>query len=137
MTSAGGVVPQALTRSRHGAVVFIDISGMRRVNERHGVRVGDRLMRAIERSLRARLPFAVTARLAGDQFIVVAPGTLPGGQVERLVLRAVERSWVAGRRLRPIRTTARSGSAEWHDAPSRRAVVSSARSDFVTRSGRD
>jgi diguanylate cyclase (GGDEF)-like protein len=66
----------ALERSRrfgrHGALVFLDVDGLKRVNDEHGHDAGDELLREIsERIRRLTRGIDVAARLGGDEFVVL------------------------------------------------------------------
>lgn len=54
------------------AVVFIDLDGFQTVNETHGYKVGDQMLRVVARNMRATLREGDTlARLGGDEFAAV------------------------------------------------------------------
>ncbi len=58
------------------SVLMIDIDHFSRVNESHGRAVGDRVMKAITRQLRAELRATDNVgRIGGDAFLVVQPNT--------------------------------------------------------------
>jgi GGDEF domain-containing protein len=126
LTMAAGIIPAAVGSSSRGTVVVLDLVSMHGINERHGVTAGDRLLEAIAVSLRSVREQAVVARLAGDQFIVVVPGDTRSAAVEEAVLVAVRRTRVRGGWWRAVRTTARTGRAEWHDEVGRHTVVAAA-----------
>jgi diguanylate cyclase (GGDEF)-like protein len=59
-----------------GAVMIIDIDGLKAVNDRLGHHVGDNLIRQIARILRERVRVTdIVARLSGDEFAVLMPQT--------------------------------------------------------------
>ncbi len=60
------------TRS-HGCVLFLDVDGLKIVNDRYGHVVGDRLLTSVGQRLRSLLRRNDTvARLGGDEFVVLA-----------------------------------------------------------------
>jgi diguanylate cyclase (GGDEF)-like protein len=57
------------------AVLFIDIDGLKAINDRHGHDAGDQLLVAVSRRLQAVVRARDTVgHLSGDEFIVVCPG---------------------------------------------------------------
>jgi diguanylate cyclase (GGDEF)-like protein len=61
-------------------VVFIDLDGMKRINDSHGHRIGDSVLGAVGRQLHSALdPGEIAARLGGDEFAVLTrlPRNLP------------------------------------------------------------
>jgi diguanylate cyclase (GGDEF)-like protein/PAS domain S-box-containing protein len=63
----------ALRDARHAALVFIDLNGMKRINDELGHDVGDDALVDAAHVLRAALREAdVVARLGGDEFVVFA-----------------------------------------------------------------
>lgn len=111
---AAAVFGPVFAKNETGTVVILDISGMGSVNDWHGVPIGDRLLIAVENSLRAVLGTSgAVARLAGDQFLVVVPETAPVEDLPRLVCEAVVRARVRGRRGRWVQVEARIGTAGW------------------------
>jgi diguanylate cyclase (GGDEF)-like protein len=59
-----------------GAVVLIDIDGLRLINHQCGNRVGDSVLVLVARAIAATVPEnGVAARFDGDQFVVLLPGT--------------------------------------------------------------
>lgn len=80
------------------ALVLFDIDRFKSVNDALGHDVGDELLQEVGRTLRDRLPAgAVLARLAGDEFAALLPGT-----GERRAMRVAERALDAVRTLRQI-----------------------------------
>ena len=55
------------------AVVYVDVDGLKSVNDAHGHAAGDALIRSVADVLRARLPAAqdTIARVGGDEFAVL------------------------------------------------------------------
>jgi diguanylate cyclase (GGDEF)-like protein len=80
-----------LSRRRSGkvvAVLFIDLDGFKKVNDRLGHQVGDDLLIAVgERITAALRPADTLARLSGDEFIVVCPELNQDDEVEGIAAR--------------------------------------------------
>ena len=86
-------IDQALRRSRrqarHLAVVYVDLDGFKRVNDRGGHSLGDRVLYAIAHRLRHSVRSAdMVARIGGDEFAVLCEG-----------LEAAEQADVVARRI--------------------------------------
>jgi diguanylate cyclase (GGDEF)-like protein len=63
-----------------GAVMVIDIDGLKGVNDSHGHHTGDGLIRRVANVLRERVRGTdLVARLSGDEFAVLVPQTDAGG----------------------------------------------------------
>ncbi|WP_159744328.1 GGDEF domain-containing protein [Luteimonas cellulosilyticus] len=66
------------------AVVFIDIDHFKRINDRHGHEVGDRVLRHVARMLRGAFrDIDYVARVGGEEFLVILPGAGPGDAAQR------------------------------------------------------
>ena len=69
-------VEEALTRLQRResilAVLFIDLDGFKRINDRYGHDTGDDVLRAVAQRLSAAVrPSDMLARLGGDEFVVL------------------------------------------------------------------
>ncbi|MEJ5256404.1 MAG: bifunctional diguanylate cyclase/phosphodiesterase [Acidimicrobiales bacterium] len=113
----------AVARRQHRrvAVLFIDLQGVRKVNERYGHEVGDELLAAIaDRLRRLAGPEDVVVRYAGDEFVLLCPDITNAASAERIasrVIQAVEAPFeVEGDQLR---ISACVGVAVTEDRPSR------------------
>lgn len=56
-------------------VVMLDINGLKQVNDQLGHDAGDQLLRSVAQSLDHLDPDVVAGRLAGDEFVLLAPTT--------------------------------------------------------------
>jgi len=66
-----------------GAVMIIDIDGLKQVNDKLGHQVGDSLIRRISGALRERVRNTdIVARLSGDEFAVLMPQTDTAGALQ-------------------------------------------------------
>jgi diguanylate cyclase (GGDEF)-like protein len=66
-----------------GAVMVIDIDGLKEVNDRGGHQTGDRLIRRVADILRERVRATdIVARLSGDEFAVLMPQTDTAGALQ-------------------------------------------------------
>ncbi len=76
----GGVACTELERARRSGrpltLAYLDIDDFKAINDRHGHKAGDALLRAVAEGLRAQLRKTDTlARLGGDEFAVLLPET--------------------------------------------------------------
>jgi diguanylate cyclase (GGDEF)-like protein len=127
LRKAATVIAPVLAEAQTGLVVLLDIAGMGDVNTRYGVPIGDRLLRAVEDSLRAELNgTAQVARLAGDQFLVVAPDPVSVELMVASILHTLAWTRVRGRWWQSVRVSAHVGTAIWRDEASRRTAISAA-----------
>jgi diguanylate cyclase (GGDEF)-like protein len=66
-----------------GAVMVIDIDGLKEVNDKLGHQAGDRLIRRVSEVLRERVRATdLVARLSGDEFAVLVPQTDTAGALQ-------------------------------------------------------
>jgi diguanylate cyclase (GGDEF)-like protein len=66
-----------------GAVMIIDIDGLKAVNDSHGHHAGDNLIRLIAAIMRERVRATdIVARLSGDEFAVLMPQTDTAGALQ-------------------------------------------------------
>ncbi|MGF1662939.1 MAG: putative bifunctional diguanylate cyclase/phosphodiesterase [Kineosporiaceae bacterium] len=81
--AAQAAVERAVAGGPPVALLVVDLDRFQEVNDGHGHRTGDRVMRVVAQRLRrATRPEDVVARLGGDEFGVLVPGV---GDVEALV----------------------------------------------------
>ncbi len=98
-------ITQAKRSRRKLAVMFLDLNRFKRVNDRLGHSVGDRLLRAVAQRVRACLRQGDTlSRFGGDEFTLLVPSVRSRGAVERIagkILDCFDAPFVIdGRRLR-------------------------------------
>jgi len=104
----------ALERSRRGgrrvAVIFLDLDGLKAVNDARGHAAGDGLLREAARRVGSAVRGSDTlGRMGGDEFVVVADDLADRKEAE-LVMRRLEWALAGGRRARrsgrgPIRAS--------------------------------
>ena len=69
-------------------VVMVDVNELKPVNDTYGHAVGDELLRLVAQRLDSTVPTTgVVARLAGDEFVMVAP--VEGGDTESRIRRII------------------------------------------------
>ncbi|QFT45483.1 Response regulator PleD [Roseivivax sp. THAF40] len=72
------MVTMAARTGSRCSVMIADLDHFKRVNDRHGHLVGDTVLRAVAKRLKARLGGAdVIARLGGEEFLILLPDTDP------------------------------------------------------------
>lgn len=100
-TSILAHIDEALSRASGGglttAVMFFDLNGFKRVNDRYGHTVGDELLRNISQAfIRGLRDGDVVGRQGGDEFIVICKeieGVTAALQIARRLLDAVTGRW--------------------------------------------
>lgn len=85
---------------RQLALYMLDLDGFKEINDRHGHEVGDQLLVAVGRRLRAKLREAdLVARVGGDEFVVMVaglPGDAPAQAIGRQLLAACDAPFQIG-----------------------------------------
>lgn len=116
-----------LAAAEKGIMVILDIAGMGKVNARHGIATGDRLLRNVEASLRTALDgTGQVARLAGDQYLVIIPGEASADRAVDCIHGAMKLAKVRGRWGLPVRVRANMGAAIWQPGVPPRAALHAA-----------
>jgi diguanylate cyclase (GGDEF)-like protein len=116
-----------LHRRKQAAVLFfVDVNGLKEINDRHGHGTGDEAIREVANCLRATFRTTdLLARLSGDEFVVLAmmPRDQIGEVAEKLTARLEYFNSTAGR---PYRLAVSVGGAEYRDGESLDAVLARA-----------
>ncbi|WP_208028893.1 putative bifunctional diguanylate cyclase/phosphodiesterase [Rhabdothermincola sediminis] len=113
----------ALARRQHRrvGVLFVDLEGVKKINEMYGHEVGDELLTSIaDRFRRIAGPEDVVVRYAGDEFVFLCPDLTNASSAERLatkIIQAVEAPFALDGDQ--IRIAACVGVAITEDRPSR------------------
>jgi len=86
---------RARRRGKDVCVLFLDIDGLKGINDTHGHRVGSEAIRRVGRAVAETTGSGVSAhRFGGDEFVVIAPGDGATGRAlaERLRAAAADRT---------------------------------------------
>lgn len=104
----GQMVEQARRQGDAVHCIFVDIDGLKRVNDDHGHAVGDEVIVAVAEALRgATRATDVVARWGGDEFCVVGPGAgMPPLELERRVRDGVVLTDDVPAEVWPVRVSA-------------------------------
>jgi diguanylate cyclase (GGDEF)-like protein len=87
----------ARTHARHCALLFVDLDGLKRINERHGHDGGDLALVAVAEALRLVSRDAdVVGRLGGDEFLLFAVDCRSTASLQRRIHEQVEACNQAG-----------------------------------------
>lgn len=79
---------------RPAAVAICDVDRFKAVNDMFGHAIGDRVLRAVGKTIAEECEGCVTARYGGEEFVILVPGDDPVGVIE------AARRRVAGKRFR-------------------------------------
>jgi diguanylate cyclase (GGDEF)-like protein len=112
-------VSDEIARSRrHGhllCVCFLDIDDFKRINDRYGHLVGDRVLREIGRALQATVRgYDLIGRIGGDEFLAVMPETDEAGATAaaRRLVERIEAIHSIGEGA-DVEVSAKFGIARW------------------------
>jgi len=76
---------RARRAQQHLVLAFIDVDGLKAINDSRGHTAGDRVLQEVVATLRAKLrPYDLIVRFGGDEFLCAIPGVSMGESVERL-----------------------------------------------------
>jgi len=84
---------------RAGSLLFVDLDGFKAVNDTFGHAAGDELLRDAAQAVESRVRYTDTvARIGGDEFAVLLPGTTAAqaDQVAAKIATAVDAVWPSG-----------------------------------------
>jgi len=83
-----GLTDQPADSLGHPCVLYIDLDRFKHLNDTHGHRVGDELLKEVAKRLRASVRAADTVvRIGGDEFLVLCSDVVSAQAAERLAMR--------------------------------------------------
>lgn len=91
LANRSGLMQQLHNRARRGhpySLFLFDLNGFKAVNDTHGHRAGDELLRRLGERLHAHLGDHLVARLGGDEFVVVVDDQ-PTLGADRIIAAAI------------------------------------------------
>ena len=98
---------EALIHQGPVAVLYLDLDGLKPVNDQHGHHVGDAMLQSTARRLRATVPQgAVVGRLGGDEFVCLLTGMSNRNELAKLaqsLMQAVSAELLIGERRVAVR----------------------------------
>lgn len=99
LTAVQTALVPSLTRSGDQVgLLFCDLDGFKKVNDRHGYLVGDALLIEVgQRLLSLTRPPQVVSRLGGDEFVVLSPAATPTSltQLSHAIGRDLQRPFIS------------------------------------------
>ena len=109
---------------------YVDVDGLKAVNDKHGHHAGDQLLQDVSRGLRRHMrSYDLLMRLGGDEFLCVLPGVTVDEARRRLECLGAELCAAPGARSISV------GLAELRDGDGPRELIERADQDLL--SGRD
>jgi len=111
----------AQPRSAPVALLMIDLDHFKRINDTHGHRVGDEVLRAVSDAIRSEVRSGtdIAARYGGEEIAVIAPATEVGGAEEladRIRAHVEELKFVAGGTLVSVTVSAGVAALQPHES---------------------
>ena len=125
---------------RHGhrlSVLMLDIDRFKPINDEHGHRAGDEVLRAVGQRLIGRLRREdVAGRLGGDELLVVLPDTdAPGAAIAAESIREAISERPVRSSAGPIDVTVSVGIAQWNDEDLPRLLEEADRALYAAKAG--
>lgn len=87
----GRAMARARRRDEALALAFIDLDGFKQINDQHGHRAGDELLRELAMRMKAQLRQSDTlARIGGDEFVAILPEQTDRQSLEAVLARLLD-----------------------------------------------
>ncbi|KAF4530440.1 hypothetical protein B566_EDAN018580 [Ephemera danica] len=65
-------ISKALRQEQHFVVIYLDLDGFKKINDTHGHKVGDQLLKAITLRMKSVVrEYDTIARVGGDEFVII------------------------------------------------------------------
>ncbi|QUL98745.1 MAG: GGDEF domain-containing protein [Candidatus Fermentithermobacillus carboniphilus] len=105
------LIDRLVAEGKKFAVVLVDLDGFKRVNDKHGHLVGDRILQRVAEAMQGAIRHEdAVARYGGDEFAVVVTGSRENGE---LVMRRLRDAVESVSREARVETSLSGGVAAW------------------------
>lgn len=124
-------IERARRTGNHLVAAYVDVDGLKAVNDEHGHQAGDDLLRGVVRTLQRHMrSYDLIVRLGGDEFLCALPETTVDEGRRRL--EGLDSELTSGPKVRSVSI----GLSELRDGDGPRELIERADRDLLTRRAR-